>query len=201
VVARESGTAGITSVKPFLALFVIVICFAYLFGPSLATSRSDGQDNSTIRPGSSGADTPTAFQPTGIYDDWKGTYKGTCDYAFEGKLHKNVTFGLQVDEPMGDGQLGFIGGFETDLKNRVTGVHFEIHLPRDLQKTDNFQVSSDRLSVEHTRRCPYKVEISRSRDQSGKTILSGSLVGYEFGPDGAFSSLIVMDVRNFRVMR
>jgi hypothetical protein len=181
-----------------LAQFIVPICVPLLLVPAVVATRAIAQDSkSGNRTGS-----PSAIQ-TGpdAYDQWQGEYKGSCDFKFEGKLHENATFVLRITKPVGDGTLGAIGGFDTDLRGTVTGVYFEIHLPNDSKKPDNLRVSNSELSIENTRNYPYKVEIQKTTSQEGKTILFGSLTGYELRPDKGPSQVVVMDVRKFRATR
>jgi hypothetical protein len=188
-----------TNLKPFLVHFVALASIMYT--PSTVPARPSSQDNSASRPTAGGTSTPTSYKGSEVYDHWKGAYDGACDYAHDGKLQRNVPFRLHVREPLGDGELGFVGGFDTDLKKTVTSVRFEIHLPGDPEKADSLRLSGSALSIEHTQRCPYKAEIAKTTDTSGKTMLYGSIVGYQIGPGGALSYAVVMDIRSFRVMR
>jgi hypothetical protein len=181
-----------------LMQFIVPICLPFLLAASVVATRPSSQGG----PAGNRSGSPSALQTgSDTYDQWQGEYKGSCDLKFEGKLHENATFVLRINKSMGDGTLGAIGGFDTDIRGGVTGVYFEIHLPNDSKKPDNLRISNSELSIENTRNYPYKVEIQKTTSQEGKTILSGSLTGYELRPDKGPSQTVVMDVRKFRATR
>ena len=193
----------ITTAMRRLAQFIVPIWFALFLATFAGATRPGSQP--TPPPGGPSANnggSPPALQTRpDTYDQWQGEYKGSCDFKFEGRLHENATFVLRITKPVGDGTLGATGGFDTDLRGTVTGVHFEIHLPNDSKKPDDLRISSSELSIKQTRECPFQVEIQKTTNQPGNILLSGSVTGYELRADKGPSQVVVMDVRKFRVMR